>query len=47
MIIELGRYNEIGELLIGNRTTGSLGHVCYQDRDQRAAVHMEVKEMGL
>ena len=27
LIFELERYNEIGELLIGNRTTGSQGHV--------------------
>ena len=45
MMIELGKYNEIGELLIDNRTTGSQGHVGYQDGDQRvsvtgAAVHM-------
>ena len=31
MIIELGKYNETNELLIGNMTTGSLGHVCYWD----------------
>ena len=52
MIIELGKYNEIRELLIGNRTTGSHGHICYQDGDQRVsvtrvAVHMEVKGMGM
>jgi len=52
MIIELGRYNEIGQLLIENRTTGSQAHVCYWDGDQRvsvtrAAVHMEVKGMGM
>ena len=52
MIIELGRYNKIGELLIGNRTTGSQGHVCYWDGDRRvsvtrAAVCMEVKETGM
>jgi len=33
MIIELGKYSKIEELLIENRTTGSQGHVCYQDRD--------------
>ena len=48
MIIELGEYNQIGELLIENRTTGMQGHVSYQDRGReasvtRAAVHMGVK----
>ena len=43
---------KIGELLIENRTTGSQGHVGYQDGDQRVsvtrvAVHMGVKEMGM
>jgi len=52
MIIELRKYNEIRELLIDNRTTGSQGHIHYQDRGQRvsvtrAAVHMGVKEMGM
>jgi len=52
MIIELGKYNEIGELLIENRTAGSQGHVSYQDNDQRVsvtrvAVCMGVKEMGM
>jgi len=52
MIIELGRYNEIRELLIENRTTGLQGHVCYWERDwresvTRAAVCMEVKRMGM
>jgi len=52
MIIELGKYNEIGELLIENRTTGTQGHVHYQDIDQRvsvtrAAVCMGVKETGM
>jgi len=52
MIIELERYNEIGELLIKNRTTGLQGCICYQDGGQResvamAAVHMGVKEMGM
>jgi len=49
MIIELGKYNEIGELLMGNRTTGSQAQVSYWDGFQessvtRAAVHMGVKE---
>ena len=52
MIIELGKYNEIRELLIENRTTGSQGHVSYRDGDQRVsvtrvAVCMGVKEMGM
>ena len=52
MIIELERYNKLGELLIQNRTTGSQGHVCYQDGGWRvsvtmAAVHMGVEEMGM
>jgi len=52
MIIKLGIYNEIGELLIENRATGSQGHVCYWDGGQRvsvtlAAVCMGVKEMGM
>ena len=52
MIIKLERNNEIRELLIENRATGSQGHVCYRDRGQRvsvtkAAVHMGVEEMGM
>ena len=52
MIIKLGKYNEVRELLIENRTTGSQGHVCYQDRGwrisvARAAVNMGVEEMGV
>ena len=52
MIIELKKYNEIGELLIENRTTGSLAHVCYWDRGWRVsvttvAVHMGVKKMRM
>ena len=39
MIIELERYNEIREL-IENGTTGSQGHVCYQDRGQRVFLTM-------
>ena len=31
MIVELRKYNEVGELLIGNNTIGSLGHVNYWD----------------
>jgi len=47
MIIELERYNEIGELLIENRTTGSQGHVCYWDRGQRVSVTMAAVHMGV
>jgi len=51
-IIELRKYNEIRELLIGNRTMGLKGHICYQDRGQRvsitrATVHMGVKGTGM
>ena len=46
MIIELGKYNEIGELLIENRTTGFQRHVSYQDRDQRVSVTRAVVHMG-
>jgi len=34
MIIELGKYNDVRELLIGINTTGLLRHVCYLDTDQ-------------
>jgi len=49
MIIELRKYNEIGELLIGNRTTESQAQVSYRDglweaSVTRAAVCMGVKE---
>ena len=52
MIIKLGKYNEIGELLIENITTGLQGQICHQDGDQRvsvtrAAVCMEVKGTGM
>jgi len=52
MIIKLERYNEVGELLIENRTTGLQPHVHYWDRDQRvsvtgAAVCMEEKGTGM
>src|SRR5882724_10976383 len=51
MIIKLGIYNSAEELLIETRTTGSPGHICYQNRDQRAsvtgvAVHMRRKGWG-
>jgi len=38
MIIELGIYNSAEELLIETRTTGSQGHVCYLNGDQRISV---------
>jgi len=52
MIIELEKYNKIGELLIENRTAGLQGHVCYQDGHwrvsvTRAAVCMEMKGMWM
>ena len=52
MIIELGKYNEIRELLIENRTTGLQGHICYWNEDRRVsvtnmAVCMGVEEMGM
>jgi len=52
MIIELGNYNGIGDLVIENRITGSQEHVCYQDGDwrvsvTRVAVRMEVKGTGM
>ena len=51
MIIKLEGYNKIAELLIENRTTGSQGHVCYQDGGWRVsvtkvAVCMGVEETG-
>jgi len=52
MIIELRKYNEIGELLIENRTTGLQAQVSYRDKVQeasvtRAAVRMGMKGMGM
>jgi len=52
MIIELGKYNEVGELLIEKRTAGSQVHVCNWDRVQRVSVTrvsvcMEEKGMGM
>ena len=51
MIIELRKYNEIRELLKGNRTTWSQAQVSYQDKVwvasvTRAAVCMGMKETG-
>ena len=48
----LRKYNEIGELLIENRTTGSQAQVIYWDVVREAsvtmvAVHMGLKEMGM
>ena len=52
MIIELRKYNEIGKLLIGNRTAGLQAQVSYWDMVwetsvTRAAVNIGVKEMGM
>jgi len=52
MIIELRKYNKIGELLIENRTAGSQVQVGYWDVAQeasvtRVAVCMGVKGMGM
>jgi len=49
---QLRKYNEVGELLKGNRTTGLLAQVSYQDGDWRVsvtgeAVHMEEEGMGM
>ena len=46
MIIELERYNKIGELFIENDTTGSWGHICYQDRGWRVSVTMAAVCIG-
>ena len=46
MIIELGKYNSAEELLIETRTTGSQGHVCYRNGDQRASVTRAAVCMG-
>ena len=52
MIIELKKYIEVRELLIGKGTTRSQAQVIYQDGDKRvsvtrAAVHIEKKGMGM
>jgi len=52
MIIKLERYNEIGELLIGNRIQGHRDMYGYQDRGWRvsvttAAVCKGMQEMGM
>jgi len=42
MIIKLRKYNEIRELLIENRTTGSQAHLSYWDGDaNRAQGHIQ------
>ena len=46
MIIELGEYNKIRELLIDNGTAGFQGHVSYRDGDQRASVTRVAVHMG-
>jgi len=52
MLIRLKKYNEIGKLLIETGTTGSQGHICYQDRGWKVsittvAIHMGRKETGM
>jgi len=52
MIIKLEKYNEIGELLIENRTAGSQGHIGYWNGGQsisvaRVAVCMGVEKTGM
>ena len=52
MIIELRKYNGVGELLIEKGTTGFQAQVIYWDVDweasvTRAAVCMGVKDMGM
>ena len=47
MIIKLRRYNQIVELLIGNRTTGSQAQVSYQEGVQEAPVTMAAVRMGV
>ena len=47
MIIKLGKYKAAKELLIETRTTGSHGHVCYWNRDQRVAVTRAAVHMGV
>jgi len=47
MIIELGNYNKIGGLLIENSTTGSQGHICYQDGGWGVSVNIVAVCMGV
>jgi len=46
MIVELRKYNEIGELLLEIGTTGLQGQVCYWDRGWRLSVTMVAVCMG-
>jgi len=46
MIIELRKYNEIGRLLIENRTTGLQAHVSYWDGVREASVTRAAICMG-
>jgi len=46
MIIELRKYNEIRELLKGNRTTGFQAQVSYWDGVQEAPITMVAVHMG-
>ena len=47
MIIKLERYNKVGELLIGKRTTGLQVQVIYWDRVREALVTMAAVHMGM
>jgi len=47
MIIELRKYNEIGELLIENRTTGSQAQVSHRDKVREASVTRAAVCMGV
>ena len=46
-IIELGKYIEVGELLIGNRITGSKAQVTYWDEDRIVSVAQAAVRMGV
>jgi len=46
MIIKLRKYNEIGELLIGDRVTGSQAQVSYQEKVWEASVTRVAVHMG-
>jgi len=50
MIIELGKYNKVGELLIGTNTIEPLGHVLYWTWSQKVYVNMvavQMRRMGM
>jgi len=47
MIIKLGKYNKIGELLIENRTTGSQAQVSYREEVWEASVTRVAVCMGV